>query len=155
MGTNNRDLAKWYIRIDGWHPTKLNQMLNARHWSIAHRAKKHDANVIALAVLGAGVEKAKRQRRVSLEIVLAPRQRGGDCDAYWKSLLDGLVKCGALKDDNRQWCELGELTFSRGPRKATVICLEDLYEPKPVISAAVERDSKRSNRTLGLRLVAI
>ena len=41
--------------------------------------------------LEAGIPRATGRRRVSLHIVLAPRQRAGDPDAFWKSTLDALV----------------------------------------------------------------
>jgi len=72
------------------------------------------------------VPKAQGKRRVSLEIVLGPRQRGGDPDSYWKLLLDNLKHLGLIRDDNKEWVELGPVTFSRGPQRATAITLEDL-----------------------------
>ncbi len=124
----------WFVHIPNWHPTRLNQLLNS-HWAVAARYKRHDADIIAASVLGAGVPKADRsRRRVSVEIVLGPRQRGGDPDCYWKSLLDGLVKCGLLKDDSKEWLECGEVIFSRGPRPATVIKIENF---RPYLDAII------------------
>lgn len=119
------DGARWSVRIDAWHPAKLNDW-DGRHWSVRARAKRHDRDLVAACVLGAGVPKAQGKRRVSVEIVLGPRQRGGDPDAYWKSLLDALVACGALDDDSKERVVLGEVSYSRGPVKATVIQLEDV-----------------------------
>lgn len=115
----------WYVVLVNWHPARLNQLLYA-HWAKCHRLKRTDATVIALGVLGAGVPRADTARRVSLEITLAPRQRAADPDAYWKSLLDGLVACGALVNDSHVWCELGGVKFLRGQRAKTVIRLENL-----------------------------
>lgn len=139
--------GKWYVRIDRWHPARLNQLINV-HWATAARRKKHDAQIVALSVAGAGVPKAESKRRVSLEITLAPRQRAGDPDAYWKSLLDSLVHCGALRNDSHVWLELGGITFARGPIASTVICLENVQfsRGEGFIANAVQRDSKKRHR---------
>lgn len=145
----------WFVRIDKWHPTRLNQLITC-HWATAGKRKKHDQQIISLSVLGAAVPKATRRRRVSLEITLAPRQRAADPDAYWKSTLDALVKCGALVNDSRVWCELGPVEFQRGTVASTVIKLEDLQEPRAVkvgrgeerhhITPAEQRESKKRHR---------
>ena len=117
--------------IPNWHPSRLNQLLNS-HWAKAGRLKKQDRKMIAayakmnrltgaIRVEGLGIK-----RRVELHLTLAPRQRAGDPDAYWKSTLDALVKCGLLVDDNRQWCEIVSPTFERGPAQATRITLTDI-----------------------------
>ena len=112
------------ITIDGWHPARLNQW-DGRHWAVRSKAKAVDRDVIALACRTTGVPVATGKRRVSLGIILGPRQRGGDPDAYWKSLLDALKHAGSILDDRKECLELGPVTYSRGPRKATVITLED------------------------------
>lgn len=117
------------LTIDNWQPARLNQLLSG-HWSKRARLKRQDRDTVFLAaskgILEDGLRFALGKRRVSLEITLAPRQRAGDPDAYWKSLLDALVHAGLLLDDNRQGVELGPVTFIRGPRRATTITLEDL-----------------------------
>jgi hypothetical protein len=89
------------------------------------KAKAFDAQLVAACVTGAGVPRAEGKRRVSLEIHLGPRQRGGDPDAYWKSTLDALVSCGALVDDRKEMVDLGEVTYLRAKTRATVIILEE------------------------------
>lgn len=79
-----------------------------------------------MKVYGAHVPKAAGKRRVKLTIVLGPRQRGGDPDAYWKSTLDALARAGLILDDNRQGVELASVAYERGTRKATVIGLTDV-----------------------------
>lgn len=116
----------WFVRIDNWQPTRLNQLLNCQ-WRKNARLKKTDAAIIAVSILGADVPRAEIKRRVSVEIILGPRQRAADPDAYWKSLLDGLVVCGALVDDSRTWCELGSVSFQRGKRRARILKLENIY----------------------------
>lgn len=118
------DLVKtWRVVIDRFQPTKLNQLLS-RHWATRNRLKNIDGWVIGLAVRE--VPCATTKRRVTLTIVLGPRQRGGDVDAYQKATLDALVACGRLKDDSKEWCEIAPVKYERGPRRATVIELEDI-----------------------------
>lgn len=106
------------------HVARLNQLLG--DWRRAARLKARDRRIIGLAVLAAGIPRAAAKRRVSLTITLGPRQRGADPDAYFKSTLDSLVHCGMLKDDSRHWCELGPVSYSRGPVAQTTITLEDI-----------------------------
>jgi hypothetical protein len=113
--------------VPGWHPARLNQLLG--HWARAHRLKKTDGEIIALHAHLAGIPRASGRRRVSLTITLAPRQRAGDPDCYWKSALDGLVRAGLLVDDNRQNVELGPVEFDRGPARATTVLLEEVEVP--------------------------
>lgn len=116
--------ATYRIEVPGWWPALLNQFLY-KHWSVRSRMKRQDRKTIALAVLIAGTPKATGKRRVTLTLVLGPRQRRCDGDAPWKSLLDGLAKCGALVDDNTDWVEMAALRFAKG-EKATIIELEDI-----------------------------
>lgn len=116
--------AAWVVAIPGWHPTKLNDMLGG-HWAKGHRLKGFDAQIVGLCVRGAGVPRAGCRREVTLEIVLGPRMRGGDPDCYWKSLLDALVLCGALKGDSKEHVVCHPVRYSRARRKATVITLWD------------------------------
>lgn len=115
------------IEIPRWHPARLNQLLNS-HWGLRSKLKKQDRAIVAGHAGGfrSMATKATGRRRVSLVITLAPRQRGGDPDAYWKSLLDALVKNGLLIDDSRTWCELGPVEYRRGAEMATTIILEDV-----------------------------
>ncbi len=119
----------WTFAVEGWQPARLNQW-DGRHWSARAKAKKADRRVIALAAKLAGIPRATGNRRVSLHLTLEPRQRAPDVDAHWKSLLDGLTAAGLLRDDNRKWCELGTVTYSRGPSRATRVELEDV-DPGP------------------------
>jgi Holliday junction resolvase RusA-like endonuclease len=115
----------WTMFIPDWHPTKLNQLIG-RHFAVVARLKRVDRWHIATWSLRDGVRAAQGKRRVQLTIILGPRQRAADPDAYWKCLLDALVHCGLLKDDNRQWVELAPVEFDRGKQKATIIKLEDI-----------------------------
>ncbi|HEY7157897.1 MAG TPA: hypothetical protein VH575_28325 [Gemmataceae bacterium] len=113
------------LTIDGWHPARLNQW-DGRHWTARARLKRSDREIVALYARLAAMPPATGKRRVSLRLTLEPRQRGGDPDAYFKSVLDALVHAGLLQDDNRQGAELGEVTFARGPKRRTEIVLEDV-----------------------------
>ncbi len=115
------------IEIPQWHPAKLNQLVGC-HWAVRSKLKKRDWQIIALYASGyrSMATTAAGKRRVSLVITLAPRQRGGDPDSYWKSLLDALVHAGLLVDDSPKWCELGPVEYRRGSEMATTIILEDL-----------------------------
>ena len=112
------------LTIPGWRPATLNELLSG-HWRKAARLKKQDAEIIAAACWMARLPKAAGKRRVSLRLTLPPRQRRWDKDALWKSLLDGLVKAGALVNDSPNWCEPGEVVYQRGDRLVTEIILED------------------------------
>jgi Holliday junction resolvase RusA-like endonuclease len=116
--------AVYVVEFRG-HLTPLNRLVGC-HWGTAQRRKKADKAVVALACKLAGVPPAVTRRRVSLVVTLAPRQRAPDSDAWFKSLLDALTACHAVKDDNPVWCELGPVTYARGPARRTTITLEDL-----------------------------
>ena len=99
-------MATYRLVIEGWHPARLNQLL-AGHWSRCHRLKRADRQLVGLESKLQGIPPATGKRRVSLTLVLGPRQRAGDPDSYFKSLLDALTHAGMILDDNRQSVELG------------------------------------------------
>jgi hypothetical protein len=113
--------------VPRWHPARLNQFNDCR-WTRA-RLKKKDRLMIWIESRLQGIPPAVGRRRISLHIVMAPKKRKPDPDAFWKSLCDALVKADRLVDDNSRWCELGPVTFGRGPEASTVITLEDIGEP--------------------------
>jgi hypothetical protein len=117
--------AVWTLEVPGWVPTRLNKLLGS-HWAAAGRLKDKDANVLATAVMVYGVPKAEGKRRVRLHIVFPKGERAADKDAYHKSLLDGLVKCGAIRNDSHVWVEWEPPTYSRGDAKVTYVTLEDV-----------------------------
>lgn len=112
------------LRIERGHPARLNELLG--HPMHRARRKKADAQLIAYGSRDAGVTRATVPRTVTVTIVLAPRQRAGDPDAYWKSLLDALTHAGAIVDDNRQWCWPMPVQFARAAQPATIVQLEDI-----------------------------
>lgn len=113
--------------IPDWHPARLNQW-DGQHWAKRAKLKKADREFIAVYAHQQEIPKAASKRRVSLVLTLGKRQRGGDPDSYWKSVLDGLVHSGLLVDDSKEWVELGTVDYARGLHgvRQTEIVLEDL-----------------------------
>lgn len=128
---------RFTLRIERWHPTRLNELLG--HPMHRARRKTADAQLIAYSCRDAGVTRATVPRAVMVTIALAPRQRAGDPDAYWKSLLDALTHAGAIVNDNRQWCELRPVQFARAAQPATVIELDDVVLQTHTVAAADAR----------------
>jgi hypothetical protein len=118
-------LVEHRLVIERWLPCRLNQLVGC-HWGTRSKRKRFDREVIAVEALVQRIPKASGKRRVSLVLTLAPRQRAGDPDGYWKSTLDALVCAGLLVDDSRQWCALGAVRFERGNSRRTAIVLEDV-----------------------------
>lgn len=112
----------WTIHLDG-HTATVNQLMRTVIGKI--RLTKRDRRWVYAACLSARVPTAERKRRVTLLVTLRPRQRAADPDAYWKSLLDALVCCGALVNDSRKWVELAPVEYTRGRRPAMTVTLED------------------------------
>jgi hypothetical protein len=69
--------------------------------------------------------RATVRRRVTIVIVLGPRQRGADPDAYFKATGDALKDCGALVGDSKEWVEWLPVRYERGESAGTIIELED------------------------------
>lgn len=109
------------IKIPNWYPTPLNKLLG--HWTVSAKRKKADSKLLITYMHH--LKPATKKRRVSLTIVLGKGQRACDPDAYFKSLLDGLVHSGQLKNDSKNWAELAPVKFLRGDM-ATIIELEDM-----------------------------
>jgi len=104
----------------------VNKLLSAHPYSRS-KIKNGDYDLIAAYFIQSGIEKAKGRRSVQVHIVRSPRQRRkSDSDNYNKVLLDGLVKCGAIIEDNEDGVAMLPYTFERGKEKATIITLEDL-----------------------------
>lgn len=118
-------VATWTVTIPGWTPHRANQLVGC-HRGTRGRRKRLDRQMVAAYAAQAGVPPAARPRRVGLTITLGPGQRGGDVDAYWKSLLDALKAARLIRDDSHQWCELLPVRFERGPQRAAAVTLEDL-----------------------------
>lgn len=116
--------TKYVLRLQG-HTARLNELLG--HWAKAARLKKRDRQWIALESRNQEIPLATGKRRVSLVVVLGPRQRRPmDPDALWKSLLDSCVHAGLLLDDGPRWCILGTVDYERGPHSEMRVVLEDV-----------------------------
>ncbi len=113
------------LTIDGWHPVRLNTLLRL-HWSIRNASLKLDANLLAVEAYKQGIVKAKGKRRVSLAIRHQRGVKAPDPDAFWKSTLDGLVKCRLLVDDSARWCELGPVSVVAAEGRGMTLVLEDM-----------------------------
>ena len=120
-----KHIQAWTVVIDQWHPTPLNRLLSC-HWATRAKRKRIDYKVIADYCGFCGVTTATGRRRVYLSLIMAPKQRSPDPDSLWKVVLDGLVKCGALRNDSHLWCELMPVLFLRGATKQTRIGIEDI-----------------------------
>jgi hypothetical protein len=116
--------GRWEVMIEGWFPYRLNQLLSAHKYKRG-KMKYEDAQVIGQALREAGVSRATGKRRLQYVIVLAPKQRGADGDAFDKSLRDGLKRAGAIKDDNRQWLDAEKPLYERAGVKGIRVILED------------------------------
>lgn len=120
-------VGRWTIILDG-HTARLNELLRCP-LRTRMKLKKRDRQWVGIACSQAGVSRAEGKRRVSIAVVLGPRQRAGDVDdPFTKSLLDALKHAGGIVDDARRWCELAPVAYERGPRPAMRITLEDVAE---------------------------
>src|SRR5262249_2531686 len=118
------------LMVPTWYPPLCNRW-RGRHWSVAHRLRKQAVALLGVYALQQHVPRATGRRRVSVEIVLAPRQRQPDCDAYDKLLLDSLGAVGLLVDDREPGLAARvEVTFRRGQADdwGTVLYLTDVEE---------------------------
>ena len=114
--------------IPQWRPPLVNEW-RGKHWSVAHKLRRATTDLLALYALTQGVPKATGRRRVSVEILLAPRMRRPDRDAFDKLFLDAMVAAGLLLDDgDRGLAGRVEVTFRRVPAAewGTIITVEDL-----------------------------
>lgn len=119
--------ATYSFGIPAWHPTPINKLLRMDRWKRGRLVKEEYAIVAAYA-LKAQVSRATGRRRVTVTMVLKPKQRGCDPDAQLKGLLDGLKRCGVIQDDNRTRIELAPVQYRRGTATewGTEIVLEDI-----------------------------
>lgn len=118
-------MTKHTLRIVGWRPARLNELL-VQHWASAGRRKTADALRLLIECQNQKIPLATGRRRVTLLWRLEKGERTPDADGLWKSLLDGLVHAGRLKDDNPKWCETAPVTYERGEVKGIEVVLEDL-----------------------------
>ena len=113
------------LTITGWRPHLLNHFAN-RHWAVRREMKANDALRLLVECQNQEIPRALGKRRVTLVWILGKGERAPDADGCWKSLLDGLVHAGRLRDDNPQWCELAPVQYRREAEKGIEITLEDI-----------------------------
>lgn len=111
------------IEIPDFIPAALNQYVG-RHWAVMAKMKKHDRLIIG--VYCRKFEAATTKRRLDSHYVLSKGMKARDPDSYYKSQNDALVKARMLVDDSPKWVELGNVTYSRGPKKMTILTLTDI-----------------------------
>lgn len=114
--------------LERWHPTTLNTLM-AGHWAKGHRKKKLDGEVVAAECLRHGLRPAQGPRKVSLHLIVPPKARRCDRDAFWKVALDCLKRAGAIVDDSPNYCTPGAVTYSRSESAehwGTLVYLEDV-----------------------------
>lgn len=126
------------LTIHGWLPTRLNQLIG--HRRKAGALKKRDRIVISNAARFQGIEMASGPRKVGIELTFGKGDRSGDPDAYYKSLLDGLVHAGLLTGDTYRRVQFTQPVFKRASKRKTVITLEDVEVEGP------RRQPKERNR---------
>jgi hypothetical protein len=115
------------LEIPRWHPATVNQLLRSVRGRI--RLKQQDRQMIWSYCRLQQIPPAQGKRRVTLTIVLAPHQKAGDPDAYFKSLGDACVKAHLLVNDSHLYVEWVPVVFERSPAGwGTRITLEDLAE---------------------------
>jgi hypothetical protein len=119
------EITTYSVFIPNWRPASLNELMGG---SVRNKIRRKKADRKIITFYCCRLPKATAKRHVSLHIVLTGRQQEADPDAYYKSLLDGLVKCGMLVDDKGEYCSYGMPTYSRGTKEqaGTHITLEDI-----------------------------
>jgi hypothetical protein len=116
-------MARWEVILPCQPPT-LNELTRGT-FRARMRLGSRFGSIVFVACRGV-VPPATGKRRVGITIILGPRQKGADPDAYHKALGDALVRCWALRDDSRHWVEWLPVQYDRGPHRKTVIVLEDI-----------------------------
>lgn len=123
--------------LPGFIPTSINELLSASVGK-RHRLKKSDRELVAHYARQTRIPEATGPRLVSVTVT-KPRGKLHDADNLLKSLLDSLVHCRLLIDDDAMHMELGRVSVERGPRRETVVVLSDLD-----CELEEERDARRA-----------
>lgn len=110
------------ITIPDYKVPSLNEYIG-RKWPVGQKFKNECKQL--MRAYSRHLPNASQRRRVDMHIVLGKGRRKMDKDNAYKLILDSLVYAGMLFNDNDQWCEIGDLTYSRGS-PATIITLTDI-----------------------------
>lgn len=113
------------LRITGWRPARLNELISV-HWTLKYKRKNADRQRLLIECQNQNIPRAVGKRRLSLVWILGKGDRTPDQDGLHKSLNDGLVLAGRLRDDSPKWLELGPTTFRRESEKGIEVTLEDI-----------------------------
>src|SRR6266536_815947 len=138
-------MPTFLLIVPSWRPPLANSC-RGRHWSVAHRLRRQTTALLGVYALQQRVPRATGRRRVSVEVVLAPRMRQPDADAFDKLLLDSLVAAGLLVDDgDRGLAGRVEVSFRRGAGTdwGTVIYLTE----DPTVSGPRPRPLKEADES--------
>lgn len=123
-------MREFRIFIPRWRPALLNQLMcHSVRQKI--RLRKQDDQFVKLYGMQYHVTPAVGKRLVSLDVILGPRMRVADEDAFWKSLQDALVRAGFLVDDSPKWLERGHVIQRRaipGQVWGTTIIIAEVEE---------------------------
>lgn len=120
-----RDDAFRVLRVTGWRPARLNELISV-HWTQKYKRKNADRQKLLVECQNQNIPRAVGKRRLSLVWILGKGDRTPDQDGLHKSLLDGLVLAGRLRDDSPKWLELGPTTFRREAVSGVEVTLEDI-----------------------------
>jgi len=110
------------ILIPNYKIPSLNEYVG-KHWSVGHKLKNECKQLVM--AYGRHIPPAEKKRRVDIHMVLGKGRRKLDPDNCRKLVHDALVHTGALWDDNDEWCQIGDITYSRGD-PSTEITLTDV-----------------------------
>lgn len=106
-------------------PPTLNSLMRGKRRDRI-RLSKEFRRAVGLAALADQIPRATGKRRVTITVILGPRQRGADPDAFFKSTGDALKHAGLLMDDDRHGVEWAPVQYERGEHPACRITLEDI-----------------------------
>lgn len=111
----------WTVTITGWQPVLLNKLMHAAtrgSWAVK-KLKAKDRHELDKHTYW--IPRAKGKRRVTLTWIGRGKPDDDNC---WKSLLDGMVALGLLRDDSPEWKETEKVRYERGP-KGVRLTIED------------------------------
>lgn len=115
-------MKEYKVTIPDFHPHTVNELIRV-HWSKARRFKRGDCDILRHYLKD--IPKASGKRSIQVCLVNDARGRKKDPDSIFKSLLDGLVQIGILKDDSDTWLHLQPVTYQHG-KKATIITITEV-----------------------------
>jgi Holliday junction resolvase RusA-like endonuclease len=124
-------VTEWTLRIPGWVPVSVNKLAGQAHWAKKRDSKDKDKRVLLNSAMLAGMtdHPPAGRRRVQVHVVYPKGAQRFDRDNLRKSLFDGMVRAGLLRNDSPVWLEDAGLTDSRDDQAraaVTYITITDL-----------------------------